>query len=233
MKNEKINKNGKKEKICILVGASYVVEEDFLFFYKEWMKEYNVFVIAADGGYQFMRKHQINTDLVVGDFDSYGRIPNEVEIIRHPVQKDDTDMLLAVREGLKRGYEYFAIFGGLSGRMDHSFANIQLLSFLRRHGGRGILFGDSMNMTTIYNEEIMFAEGFKGTISVFSIKECSKNVTIQNLKYELEQAEINHTFPIGVSNEFVDKKAKIKTDCGELLIMWERENRFLPEFGKK
>ena len=67
-------------------------------------------LIAADGGYAYLQGQK--PDLVVGDFDSLGYVPEGVQIIRHPVQKDDTEMLLAVREGLKRGYRKFVLYGG-------------------------------------------------------------------------------------------------------------------------
>ena len=68
-------------------------------------------LIAADGGYAYLQGQK--PDLVVGDFDSLGYVPEGEQIIRHPVQKDDTDMLLAVREGLKRGYRKFVLYGGI------------------------------------------------------------------------------------------------------------------------
>ena len=61
------------------------------------------FVIAADEGYALLASRGVVPDLTVGDFDSLGFVPQTTEIVRHPVRKDDTDMLLAVREGLRRG----------------------------------------------------------------------------------------------------------------------------------
>ena len=60
-------------------------------------------VIAADGGLRHLEAQGLTADLIVGDFDSLGRVPEGDNILRHPVEKDDTDMLLAVRTGLDRG----------------------------------------------------------------------------------------------------------------------------------
>ena len=54
-------------------------------------------VIAADGGLRHLEAQGLTADLIVGDFDSLGRVPEGDNILRHPVEKDDTDMLLAVR----------------------------------------------------------------------------------------------------------------------------------------
>lgn len=219
------------DKICVMVGASDVEEKDFLHFYNK-LAEANqeMFVIAVDNGYRFLCANHIEADMVVGDFDSLGDVPEHKCIVKHPVMKDDTDMLLGVKEGLKRGFHTFFIFGGLGKRMDHSFANIQLLTYLKERDARGILFGSSMNMTVIKNEAISFTKSFKGIVSAFALSERAEKVTIRNLKYELNEALITREFPIGVSNEFVDKASGICVDGGELLIMWESENRELPKF---
>ena len=82
-------------------------------------------VIAADGGLRHLEAQGLTADLIVGDFDSLGRVPEGDNILRHPVEKDDTDMLLAVRTGLDRGYRVFVLYGGLGGRLDHTYANLQ------------------------------------------------------------------------------------------------------------
>ena len=73
------------------------------------------FLIAADGGYGQLKQWGMSPHLAVGDFDSLGRVPEDVEVVRHPVRKDDTDMMLAVQEGLARGCGRFLIYGGLGG----------------------------------------------------------------------------------------------------------------------
>ena len=60
----------------------------------------------------------------------------------------------------------------------------------------------------------------KGYISVFSLSDVSKGVRIKNLKYELDNYELKNTFPLGVSNEFINKKASIEVDDGCLIIIY-------------
>ena len=59
-------------------------------------------IIAVDGGYEYIKEGQV--DLVVGDFDSLGFVPEHSNVIALPPEKDDTDMLFAIKEGLKAGY---------------------------------------------------------------------------------------------------------------------------------
>lgn len=219
------------EKVCVIVGAADIERNIFLQCYKNLKVGYkNIYVIAADKGYGFLRDNQIETDLVVGDFDSLEEIPQGNNVIKHPVMKDDTDLLLAVKEGLKRGYMFFAIFGGMGGRPDHTFGNLQILGYLRDHGARGILYGNKMHTTLIKDEKVHFDTSFCGMLSVFAFGNLAKGVNLKNLKYELENANLNPHIPLGVSNEFIGEESILEVKKGELLIMWEKNNWQLPKF---
>ena len=73
-------------------------------------------VIAADGGYDYLEESGLRADFVVGDFDSVLSRNLPSDSLRYPREKDDTDLMLAVRLGLSKGYTEFAIYGGLGGR---------------------------------------------------------------------------------------------------------------------
>ena len=93
------------------------------------------FLMAADGGYAHLEKLGLTPDGVLGDFDSLGYVPRDAKVF--PVEKDDTDAMLAVRQGLELGYQRFVIYGGLDGpRLDHTVANFQTLQFLADHRRR-------------------------------------------------------------------------------------------------
>ena len=213
------------------MGASIMEEQEFLQGYQhlESICE-KLYVIAADKGYAFLRRNYIAADLIVGDFDSLGETPTGSHVIKHPVMKDDTDVLLAIKEGLKRGYTFFAIFGGMGGRPDHTFGNLQILGYLKDHGARGILFGDLMHATLIKNEKLQFDEGFCGTVSVFALSSMAEGVCLKNLKYELDNGHLDSHVPLGISNEFIGKNSVIEVRHGELLIMWDKNLYQLPKF---
>ena len=218
------------EKICVIVGAAAVEDKEFLRCYKNLKTiSKELYVIAADKGYEILCRNNIAMDLIVGDFDSLGKTPQGSNVIKHPVMKDDTDLLLAVKEGLKKQCTFFAIFGGMGGRLDHTFGNIQILGYLRDHGARGILYGEDTQVTLIKNEKIYFGEELKGTISVFSFGGQAGGVTIKQLKYELENAYLYPHIPLGISNEFIGKNSVVEVKCGELLIMWDKNNWQLPQ----
>ena len=59
------------------------------------------FIIAADAGYRHLQALGIPPDMLIGDFDSLGEVPKGVELLRFPVMKDDTDLMLAVKYGTR------------------------------------------------------------------------------------------------------------------------------------
>ena len=185
------------------------------------------FVIAADGGYKALQTLGVKADLVVGDFDSLGYVPAAEEVVQHPVRKDDTDTLLAIRLGLERGYKHFVITGAIGGRLDHTFANLQALLFLRDHGARGVLYGDGTVVTAVTNSSVAI-EG-KGVFSVFAVDPIGRGVALRNVSFPLENAELANSFPLGTSNEFLDGPATISISEGTLLVMWQAEQAELPE----
>ena len=94
--------------ICYIVGAGTFYEEGFA-------PELGDFVIAADGGYQILLERGVTMDLVVGDFDSIGFRPDHPNVVDLPVEKDDTDMMAAIRLGRERGFRSFCLYGGTGG----------------------------------------------------------------------------------------------------------------------
>lgn len=176
--------------------------------------------IAADKGWLNAEKLNIKPDILVGDFDSLDFLPDNVEIIRHPVQKDDTDTLLAVRIGLERGCDTFYIYGATGGRLDHTIANLQTLHFIAEHSANGYIVGDE-NITVIKNSSVSFKRESCGTVSVFALGGIAEGVDIKGLFYPLENAVLQPGFPVGVSNEFIGKEAHISVKNGALTIIWQ------------
>lgn len=210
---------------CILVCAGEFVPIEI-------SVEEGDFVIAVDGGFRYCQMLGILPDLILGDMDSASEeerlLIEEIEqdaperVHRLKPEKDDTDTLSAVREGLERGYRKFCFYGALGGRLDHSIANIQTLLFLKKRGAVGYILTDRQLITAILNEEITFHKGVEGRLSLFSLGEKAEKVTIRGMKYPLAGAAVTNDFPIGISNEFIkSEEALVRVEDGELLIMVE------------
>ena len=180
-------------------------------------------VIAADGGYRYMEPLGLTPHAVLGDFDSLGYVPEGAEIF--PVQKDDTDAMLAVIQGLRMGCRRFILYGSLDGpRLDHTVANFQTLQYLCDHGAFGYLVGKDYLITVLKEGALKFPETARGTISLFCSGAHAEGVNLQGLYYSLENGILGPGFPLGVSNHFTGKSAaEISVEQGSLLIMWDRK----------
>ena len=179
-------------------------------------------VIAADGGLRHTDALGLVPDVILGDFDSLGYIPADSRV--YPVEKDDTDAMLAVRVGLERGCDGFFFYGAMDGpRLDHTIANFQTLGYLATHGARGTLIGRDYIATVLSAESIEFSENAEGILSLFCLGEAAE-VSIEGLKYGLDHGTLTPDFPLGVSNHFEGKPAKITVHSGLVLALWDRCN---------
>lgn len=207
--------------ICYIVGALPTVHRP--------QRMPGDLLIAADKGWEQL--HGQTPDLVVGDFDSLGYVPQNVPVLCHPVRKDDTDLLLAVREGLTRGYRRFVLLGASGGRLDHTLANIQVLQFLAERGARGFLQGES-DCAAVVSGETLSLSGGQGRVSVFALDRTVTGVTLTGLDYPLDGGTLTDSFPIGVSNAFLaGQEARITAEQGRLLVVWDgdwRQAELLP-----
>lgn len=182
-------------------------------------------LLVADGGLMHTQKLGLIPDFILGDFDSLGYVPAGAQVF--PVEKDDTDSMLAVRKGLELGYRRFVLYGALDGpRLDHTIANLQVLQFLADHGAAGYLVGKTHMVTVVRNGTLEFSGGEKGTLSVFCMGADAKGVTLQGLYYTMEKGCLSSGFPLGASNHFTGMPACIAVEQGSLLVLYDVTNGF-------
>jgi thiamine pyrophosphokinase len=177
------------------------------------------FVIAADSGYTNCIQLGVKPDLAVGDYDSLGFAPCDCERLTFPKEKDDTDLMLAIRAALERECTDITILGAMGGRFDHTFANIQTLAFILSHGAAGRILSTNERITLLSpcSVEIAAEDGF--SLSLFSYGKSVSGLTIEGTKYTLCNGKIDNTFPIGISNEILGKSAHISFDEGLLIVV--------------
>ncbi len=183
------------------------------------------FILAADGGLAHLEKLGMKPHGIIGDFDSLGYVPEGAQVF--PVEKDDTDSMLAVRKGLELGYRRFELYGGLDGeRLDHTIANLQTLCFLADHGAKGYLVGLKYMAAVLKNGIFRFPNTAKGILSLFCLGQDAEGVTLTGLKYTLEKGTLSSGFPLGVSNHFLGQEASVAVERGSLIALYDVENGF-------
>ena len=180
-------------------------------------------IIAADAGYQTCRKAGLEPHLLLGDFDSMEQPETTADIVRLPVEKDDTDTLAAVKAALEQGCEEIVIYGGTGGkRLDHTLANLHTLLYIRRQGSRGYLYDDDFLWTVIENESITIHREVEwGILSVFPLCDRAEGIDERGVQYPLENAVLTAAYPLGVSNHILEDTAEIAVRRGALAVGWE------------
>ena len=201
---------------CIVIGAGELAP-DFLL---DFSLREDDFVICADGGFAHAQKAGICPDLLMGDQDSFPQgFPDEYEKLVCRPEKDDSDMMLAVKEGIARGYSDFVLLGATGGRFDHTLANLQTIAYGLDHNAF-IIIADRYNMITMLRNgtvEMPRMEGYY--LSVFSYGEQCRGVSLSGVKYPLADYTLTNTFPLGLSNEILADTATVTVKEGTLVVV--------------
>lgn len=177
-------------------------------------------VVAADGGLLHLRAMGIAPTFTVGDFDSLASRPTGENVMTYPVEKDDTDTMLAVKLLWERGVREFRLLAGTGGRSDHTLANLQTLLWVARRGGHAVLCGEGECFTVLQNGTAHLASKAEGTLSVFAVGGDARDVTLGGVQYPLEHGTVTADFPLGVSNHFVGAAPTVQVGDGALLLYW-------------
>lgn len=185
----------------------------------EIQKESGDLIIAADNGLTHCLRNGIVPDLVLGDFDSLGYIPDGQNVLTLPVAKDDTDTSFAVKSAMEKGYRRFILFGAAGGkRPEHTYANMALLAFIAQNGAQGFMDCGGYTITAITDSELRFPENLQGDVSVFSFDDRSEGVTEEGLLYSLTDAVMVNSMVTGISNSFTGQESRISVKKGTLFV---------------
>ncbi len=183
-------------------------------------------VIAADSGIKNAQALGEHLQIVVGDFDSFPErdIPEDAEIIRLKPEKDMTDSQIAVEIAIERGATSFVIIGGLSGRLDHTMANLSILEDLSARGHYAIMT-DGFSRVHFANggSALIGRSGFK-YFSIIAATDIVKGVSIEGAKYPLKNARLTRrNGGFATSNEIDGNCALISIKKGAIYIIESRD----------
>ena len=202
------------EKYTVIVSGG-MLEEGFAM--NILRSEKAEFIIAADSGLLFLYQHQIRPNYIVGDFDSaprkvveYYQQETNIPIRRFDPVKDFSDTELALKLCLNLGRKNIIILGGTGSRIDHIWANVQMLKIALDAGVDARLL-DSHNRIRLLNKGVVLnkKDAFGSYFSVFPLGGEVEDFSIKGAKYPLH----NHTLvpfdSLCVSNEFAEEQVEI------------------------
>ena len=183
-------------------------------------------VIAVDGGSNAARSLKIIPDLIIGDLDSVSDQSlayfknNGVEIIRHPVEKDQTDSEIAVDYCFNNEFEELFIIAALGGRFDQQLANINLLEYIYNLNLKAKIISKNSEIALIKKSKV-FNSKVGSRLSLIPQSKEVKNLKISGCKYNLSGRDILRSRSRGISNYIVDEKAEISLESGLLIYVLE------------
>jgi len=208
---------------CIIIAPLYQGEE------KEWLTpQADDWLICADGGWDAAVRHGLRPELVVGDFDSMPQSHVQgAEVKKLPVHKDDTDMVVCLREGRKRGYREFVLAGCIGGRFDHAISNLQCLADCALRGESAWMC-DSQNRVTVLSPGEYRLERIPGRkLSLLAYTEQVTGVSLTGTLWPLQGAALSSRYPLGCSNEITAAQASLRFEEGLLMVMYTQDLSFV------
>ncbi len=201
---------------CALVGAIDFNGDDFLARHQAGAFES---VIAVDAGFAHLEGIGVVPDMAVGDFDSLGYVPKCRRVSRYPVEKDKSDMELAMEKAANWGYDELVVYGALGGRLDHTLANLQLFARFSERGFYVSAVADDYAVRLLTGPDVYELPLLdQGTVSVFAACDCAQGVIESGMKYSLDDEPLSNRTSRGLSNELEGNPATVAAESGTLYI---------------
>ncbi|MFB6466595.1 thiamine diphosphokinase [Cytobacillus sp. Hz8] len=192
----------------------------------------DVIWVGVDRGVYYLISKQMEPHIAFGDFDSvseqeYDLILNHVpNVNQYQAEKDETDMELAIEWALKQNPEIIRIFGGTGGRLDHLFANVQLLLRPIIQEKKTIIeMIDRQNIVSVRKEGKypLKKMGEYRYISFVPISADVNNLTLEGFKYPLKDCHIPLGSTLCISNELINTYGTFSFTKGILMVIRSRD----------
>jgi thiamine pyrophosphokinase len=184
-----------------------------------------VLVVAADSGLDSAGRLGVPVDLAVGDFDSAD--PKTVAAVaaagtlieRHPVDKDASDLELALEAVLRRGLSPVVVMGGAGwDRIDHLLANAALLGAARYAPLKLRWLVKGAEVVVVHDRvEIKGSPG--DMLTLLATGGPAVGVTTAGLRWALSNETLGPASTRGLSNEFSQGVASVSVGGGVLLAI--------------
>lgn len=201
---------------CVIIGGGDCSAS----FLKENIDIENDYIICADSGYDYAVSADITPDLLIGDFDSISAVPEGLNIISLPVEKDVTDCVAAFDEGVKKTFKSFVLFGGTGGRFEHTLANISLMANASRQGLSFEILDEKHTFRSITDSSIKIERRENQQVSVFAYGGRAFGVTECGFHYPLWDYTLDpFDGALGTSNDIVEDFGEISVKSGTLIIV--------------
>jgi thiamine pyrophosphokinase len=181
-------------------------------------------VVAADGGLEHARALGLDVTLAVGDFDSASpesvaaAEDGGVRVVRHPAEKDATDLELALVEALAFAPARILVLAGVGDRLDHLLALLLALGSPRLASvGVDALVGGAQ-IHVVRGQRTFTGEAGE-LVSLLPLHGPAEGVWTEGLAYELRGETLEPGSSRGVSNVLTADTARVSVERGTLVAI--------------
>ncbi|HEU5301592.1 MAG TPA: thiamine diphosphokinase [Acidimicrobiia bacterium] len=181
-------------------------------------------VIGADSGVDVAWSLGRTVDIAVGDFDSIDpSILNRTEaagatILRHPRDKDATDLELALDTAMTLRMDAATVVGGHGGRVDHFIANCALLTSDRYAGLAVDAYFDIAHLQVV-RSHVLLTGNAGDLITLLAVGGPADGVRTTGLRFPLDDETLHPGSTRGVSNEMLGTEATVAVAHGCVLTI--------------
>lgn len=186
------------------------------------------YILCADGGARYIYNMDIKVDAIIGDLDSVdGEFPefidkNNIPIIKHPIEKDETDTELAIEHLIEQQCHEITLMGAIGSRMDHTLANILLLRKIASKNITGKIINEN-NTIFLGKDYQKLTRVDSHYTSIIPITLSGLVVTLKGFYYSLEDTHLEYGSTLGISNKIIDNEGEIFIKDGQALIISARD----------
>ncbi len=187
-------------------------------------------IVCADGGSHYALALGLAPDMIIGDLDSVREQDKAaiqaaaVPVQRHPRDKNETDLELALQYALEQHPSAVVIIGALGKRLDHSLGNLAMLASPAL-ASLDIRFDDGLEEAFFCRRQSSI-EGRAGEIvSLIPWGAAVEGVRTEGLKWPLHGETLYPDKTRGISNELLGSKASVVIASGLLLIIHRRQTQ--------
>ena len=185
------------------------------------------FVIAADSGLDHATALGLSVDALVGDLDSAtapavrAAEAAGVRIERHPVDKEATDLELALDYARAIGARRVTVVSGGGGaRLDHHLAELVLLAATRYAPLRLDARIGSARAVPVHAGDGVSLTGAPGAVlTLIALGGAARGITTGGLRWPLRAETLEPGSTSGVSNQIVSGPVSVELTGGSLLVV--------------
>lgn len=185
-------------------------------------------LIAVDGGLRHLKTLGLTPALLIGDLDSVTAAEvaeleaRGVEVRRFSVDKDETDLELALLAAVEMGADEILVLAALGGRLDHSLANLALLA-LPQLEGRRVTFENGREEVFLIRNEAEIKGKAGDVVSLLPFFGAAGGVETRDLKYPLRRETLLPERTRGISNVMLRDSAGVSLRSGKLICIHTRQ----------